>query len=164
MGRPKVRTLVVVLTLALLSGCGSSDDVTSEVGNSPESTTTILPEGNGEEVIQDLTESEFDEGEVDDPLPSATEPSEDDGNDSSPTVTPTTVPDIDDPSSEDLQETGIRGGGIKSFIAGVMNGLDRGVVRRFPRHGVEHREWALGGFVPAPCRIMGEGQKPVSEL
>ena len=105
MGRPKVRTLVVVLTLALLSGCGSSDDVTSEVEDSPESTTTILPEGNGEEVIQDLTESGFDEGEVDDPPPSATEPSEDDGNDSSPTVTPTTVPDIDDPSSEDLQET-----------------------------------------------------------
>ena len=105
MGRPKVRTLVVVLTLALLSGCGSSNDVTSEVEDSPESTTTILPEGNGEEVIQDLTESGFDEGEADDPLPSATEPSEDDGNDSSPTVTPTTVPDIDDPSSEDLQET-----------------------------------------------------------
>ena len=36
-----------------------------EVEDSPESTTTILPEGNGEEVIQDLTESEFDEGEAD---------------------------------------------------------------------------------------------------
>ena len=119
MSRPKLRTLVLGLTLALLSGCGSSNNAATEAENSsaeaevltsewiessssqPESTTTTIPEDD----IEDMTGSVHAEEETDDPLPSSTEPSSSDGTDNSAPATQTTVADTDDPSSEDLQET-----------------------------------------------------------
>ena len=119
MSRPKLRTLVLGLTLALLSGCGSSNNAATEAENSsaeaevvtsgrvessssqPESTTTTIPEDD----IEDLTESVHAEEETDDPLPSSTELSSNDETDNSAPATQTTVADTDDPSSEDSQET-----------------------------------------------------------
>ena len=151
MSRPELRTLVFGLTLALLSGCGSSNDAATEAMNSsaeaevvtservesssfqPESTPTTIPEDD----IENLTESVHAEEETDDPLPSSTESSEDDGTDSSPTVTQTTVA-TSESSSTDLEEDYEPEGDVYDPLDFFY---DLRIAPELPRDGYERDGW-----------------------
>jgi len=154
----RFRAVGAVLTLALLSGCGSSSDaptdeenssseaevVTSEIVESPSSlldaTTTPLPENHGEEVIEDETEDAADSEETDNPLPSTEESTVDDDTNSSPPVTQTTVANEDDPSSEDLQETNDCCIGDTTTPQEFLSLLT--VTNEVSRNGYDRSEWA----------------------
>ena len=119
MERSRGKAFCAGLLMALLSGCGSSNDVRNEVENASPKAELVTPENiespssltgsttadGSEQVIENVTEPAIDDAEANAPSPSEMESTADDETSGSTPVTQTTVAETDDPSSDDRQET-----------------------------------------------------------